>query len=78
MTRKTINTIHVEISEIIEDGFNDFVGFCGESWTMTKEEADCLTEPSSAPSEYARGYTDAMRVGLPAAFEFWMEEGGYQ
>jgi hypothetical protein len=76
--RLTIQSLNNKMSELIVDGFHDFAAFCAENWTMTEAEAECLTVPTDAPSEYARGYTDAMKIGLPDAMELWLEEGQYQ
>lgn len=72
--RLTIQSLNDKMSELVEEGFRDFVAFCGAKWGMTEAEAQCLTIPSTAPSEYARGYSDAMQKGLADALGFWLEE----
>lgn len=66
-----------EVRDLFEAKMREFAHFCAHNWTMTKAEAETLTEPSQAPGEYARGYNDAMGRGLEGALEHWLDETGY-
>lgn len=62
-----------ESTDLLERALKAFAEWAAENWTMTPAEAETLTEPTPAPSEYARGYNDAMKA-IPDAVSIWMEE----
>ena len=69
--------LETEVRDLFEAKMREFATFCAEQWLMTKEQAECLTEPSQAPSEYVRGYNAAMSDGFGGALEYWLDETEY-
>lgn len=65
-----------ESAELLERAVNAFAAWAAENWTMTEAEAQTLTNPTDAPSAYARGYNDAI-ASIPDAAALWMEDGQY-
>lgn len=62
-----------ESTELLERAVKEFAAWAAQNWGMTADEAETLTDPTSAPSEYARGYNDAMNA-IPDALSIWLEE----
>lgn len=60
------------LDEAMRQAIAQFADWLGSGWTMTPEEAETLTKPTSAPAEYARGWNDAVAT-LKDAAELWME-----
>lgn len=65
--------VAARLQETFEEAIKAFADWAAQNWTMTPQEAETLSEPSTAPAEYARGYTDAMRA-IPDAVSLWLEE----
>ena len=63
-----------EVDDLLRRAVLRFARWMGEHWTMTTDEARTLTKPTASPSEYARGYNDAVRQ-MRDACETWIEEG---
>jgi len=65
---------HSEAEDLLQRAVKRFAGWAAQNWQITKEEAQTLTKPTSAPSEYARGYNDAI-TSITDAADTWMEDG---
>lgn len=65
--------VAARLQETFEEAVKAFADWAAKNWTMTPQEAATLTEPSAAPAEYARGYTDAMS-SIPDAVSLWLDE----
>ena len=66
--------LETEIRDLFETKMREFVSFCAEQWVMTTRDAEELVNRPAVPSEYAKGYTDAMSGGLGDALDFWLDE----
>lgn len=66
--------LRADAEELIHRAITEFAAWAAQNWTITEAEAQTLTNPSSAPAEYARGYSEALQ-SLPAAAAHWLEEG---
>lgn len=62
-----------ESSDLLERALKAFAEWAAQNWTMTATEAETLTDSTVAPSEYARGYNDAMKA-IPDALAIWLGE----
>lgn len=60
------------LDEAMRKAIDQFAGWLGNGWGMTPEEAETLTNPTSAPAEYARGWNDAV-ASLKDAADLWLE-----
>ena len=69
--------LETEVKELFAKKLRQFAAFCAQSWTMTAEEAQTLTQPVNDPQQWAEGYNAAMTGGLSGALEHWLEEGQY-
>ena len=67
-------SLEAEVEELFRAKMKEFASWAAENWTMTEAEAMTLTDPSSCPAEYAKGYTAAMTDGLRDALDLWMGE----
>lgn len=63
-----------EVDDLLRRAVLRFGRWMAENWTMSADEARTLTEPTTAPAEYARGYNDAVRQ-IRHACETWIEGG---
>lgn len=66
--------IQTEIHELFAAKLREFAAFYAENWTMSNTEAESLTKPTCCPKSYARGYNEAMGVGLSGALDHWLDE----
>lgn len=69
--------LETEIHDLFEAKLREFAAFLAEHWQMKPGEALTLTTPSAHPSEYERGYNDAMTSGIEGALDHWLDELGY-
>jgi hypothetical protein len=74
MTAPLTFDLETEVRELFAAKMREFVAFCGEQWTMSTADAQCLTNPVACPEHWAAGYTAAMETGLPDALELWLDE----
>lgn len=65
-----------EAADLLRRTLEAFAAWAAENYLTTEAEARCLTEPTDAPTAYARGYNDAMRA-IPDVALLWMEEAQY-
>jgi hypothetical protein len=69
------NRINLEyqVSELFRLKMEEFVAWCVENWTVTREQAIRDNIFDSKPEGYREGYNSAIE-GLTMALECWMEE----
>lgn len=65
---------HAEAEDLLQRAMRSFAAWLAGNWTITAQEAETLTKPTTAPSEYARGYNDALSA-VSDALETWLENG---
>lgn len=62
-----------ESTDLLERAVKAFAEWAAKNWTTTPAEVETLTEPTTSPTEYARGYNDAIEA-IPDALSVWLEE----
>lgn len=65
---------HGKSEELLREAMKAFAEWMGKNWTVTPAEAETLTEETSSPTEYARGFNAGVGA-VEAALEVWLEDG---